>query len=384
MSRLLITRNIERNKLRTFLTVLGIAIGVSAVIGLISISLGLVESTEETINKLGQKMVIVTPGTGEVTVSAMLKEFGLREMTVISRVSGVEHVSPGYFTSAFFEFREKKFTTRLSGSKSEDMYYAVEEGIISLDQGKFYSTGKKVVLGVNAWRDLGRPGLGQTISIEGVKFKVEGILKPIGLPLFDIAVFMPIEEAWELKGAEENTFGSFLVYLAEPEVAERLDNRLERVLGEGEYTVSNNEQLIDQANQMLNIIQGFLLAITSISVIVGSLGVANTMFVSITERIRQIGVMKTIGATNERIASLIIEESIALSFFGGILGIELGHLLGWFISQIAFIYEIPLKSVIPMWLNIAVIIVTVVLGVFSGVLPAIQAAKLDPVEALNI
>ena len=383
MSRVLIIRNIQRNKLRTFLTIVGIAIGVTAVIGLLSISMGLRKSIDEQVNKLGQRFVMVTPGGG-MGVSVVLQTFGKREKDILTGISGVEHVAGRYVTSANLEFKDKTIGARIGGVRAEDLEYFIDQDFISLEQGTLYTTSNKVVLGKDLWKQLDKPGIGQTLTIAGEKFKISGVLGTVSMPGFGSLVFMPIEKAWEIAGVKEDTYSLFIVIVTQPEVSKRIEQKFDQIYEEGEYSVLTNEKLTEQANQLLGIVDGFLISITGVSLIVGILGVANTMFVSITERISQIGVMKTLGATNNRVAFMIIQESAVITFLGSIVGIISGLLLGSAIEFLASLYDITLVSFVPPEMMVIIVIGTVTLGVISGVLPAWEAAKMNPVEALKL
>jgi putative ABC transport system permease protein len=383
MSRLIILRNIQRNKLRTFLTVVGIAIGVSAVIGLLSISMGLRQSMDEQVSKLGQNFVIVVPGGGGFSAAIAFQEFGEKERSTIEGIAGVEHVAPRYTTSAKLEFKDKEFDTRIGGVRAEDLEFMVDKEFIALDQGSVFTGKRRIVLGRDIWKSLDKPEIGQSIELGGEKFKISGILEAVSMPGFGSLVITPLESVWEIAKVEDK-YSVFIVFVSDPKVAERIDQKLEQLLGEDEYTVMTNEQMVEQAAQILGVIDGFLIAITGVSLIVGVLGIANTMFVSITERISQIGVMKTLGATNTKVANMIVQESAAIGLLGGVVGVIVGILLGLGIEFIASIYEIELRSFVPIEMMVVAITGTILLGVISGLLPAWQASKMDPVEAMKL
>ncbi len=387
MSRILITRNIQRNLLRTSLTVLGIMIGVTAVIGLLSISMGLRESMNEQVNKLGADFIIVMPGGGGMSSSSALtmffRQFTDREKKAIEGISGVEKVVGRYSTSASLEFRNKRFDVRVGGVQRDGFQFFVDKGMFTFEQGGIFTRAGEVMLGSELWKGLDKPGLGQSIYLKGQKFKLSGVLGESPMGGFGSVAIVPIESAWELAG-ETNVYSMFFVSVQAPEVSQRIDQRLEQLLGENEYSVLTNQQLVDQARQMLGLIDGFLLAITSVSLIVGVLGVANTMFVSITERIRQIGVMKTLGATNIRIFSMVVQESSVISFIGALFGVLGGLLLGQLIQYVAFMVGVKVRSFVPLDMMALTIVGTVILGSISAMLPAWEAAKLDPVEALKL
>lgn len=387
MSRILIIRNIQRNVLRTGLTVLGIMIGVTAVIGILSISMGLRESMNDQVEKLGSNFVMVMPGGGGMSSSSaftmFFREFTDREKNAIEGLSGVESVMGRYSTSVSLEFKDKRFDTRVGGVEPEGFQYFIDKGMFTFDQGSMMTRSNEVMMGMELWKRLDKPGIGQSIYLGGKKFKLSGVLGESPMGGFGSVAMIPMESAWELAG-KQDVYSMFFVSVNSPDVSQRIDQRLKLLLGEDEYSVLTNEQLVEQAQQMLGIIDGFLLAITSVSLIVGVLGVANTMFVSITERIRQIGVMKTLGATNTRISSMVVQESAVISLLGAVSGIVGGLILGQIIQFVALLAGVKLRSFVPVELMAMTIVATVVLGALSALIPAWEAAKLDPVEALKL
>lgn len=381
MSRVIIEKNIRGNLLRTFLTVLGIAIGVSAVVGLLSISLGMGEYVTERVSRFGQNMIMITPGAGGMA-SVAFNIFSEGELSVIENTVGVTRAIPRYTDTVSAKYKNKNFDVRIVGISGNNLAYIIEQETMSLSQGSAFSAGKNLILGRNTWRDLDKPGIGQSLYLKGEKFKIVGIATPSGQPFVDAGVFLPIEEAWVLAGVDEE-YSLITAYVTDPSVAGRIKQRLKNYRGNEDFQVMTSEQLLEQAQTILSMVNGFLLAITSVSLIVGILGIANTMFVSITERVKQIGVMKTLGATNNRILSMILQESAVLGLFGGIAGCILGVILGNAVALVASFYDVTLYVLVPPWVFAVVIFSTVVLGTLSGFIPAYQASKLDPVEALK-
>lgn len=364
------------------MTVIGISIGVTAVIGLMSISLGLTQAVSETVDKLGQNTLMISPGVAGMA-STVFSSFNDADLKVVEGVSGVNRVVPRYIGLVPVKFKGQTVDRRIAGIRPLDFDYTVnEKGSLKLMSGKLFSEGKQVVLGRNAWRDMDRPNLGQSVEIGGEKFKIVGVLDSAGIPFADSVIFMPLEQAWTLKKVEE--YSLLTAFVSDISVSDRIKNKLENFRGKDTFSIMTNKQLAEQAAEILDIINGFLLAITGVSVIVGAFGIANTMFVSITERISQIGVMKTLGATNDQIVSLVLQEAAVLGVLGGIIGCILGVILGQIIKFVASLYEVKLYSYVPGWVFVVTIVLTAILGVISGVLPAREAANLDPVEALKL
>ncbi len=234
--------------------------------------------------------------------------------------------------------------------------------------------------------------IGSTIEIEGVDFKVIGILKKIGNPIDDGSLYMAKETLREILnvGDEES---QILVKTApgfEPaEVADTIERKLRKSRGEKEdqetFIVQTSEQLLNTFQSIFAVVQGVLVGIAAISLLVGGIGIMNTMYTSVLERTKEIGTMKAIGAKNSHVLLLFLLESGLLGLVGGLIGIGIGASLAKGVEAIAEVYiGSPLlqASLSPTLIGGALAF-SFTIGTLSGILPALQASKLKPADALR-
>jgi len=233
---------------------------------------------------------------------------------------------------------------------------------------------------------------GDKILINGKEFEVASILEPIGNPSDDQNVIMSFEDAQELFNIGDRV-DAIVVQIKEGEdinlVAEDVGKKLRKSRGVTEktqdFSISTPEELLKSFGTILNIITAFLSGIAAISLLVGGIGIMNTMYTSVVERTREIGVMKAIGARNKDIMLIFLIESGLLGLVGGILGAIIGLGMAFGVSSLAssFLGENILAVSISWPLLIFAVAFSFAIGTLSGIMPAIQASRLNPVEALR-
>jgi len=393
-------RSAKKRKLRSWLTMLGIFIGIAAVVALISLSQGLQNAIAEQFIKLGSDKVIVQgqssgfgpPGTGvEVPVTVKDKE-------VIEKVKGVDNAVGRLVRSVKAEFEKEvdyAYAASLPEDK-EDIDLAVEANDYKIKQGRLLKKGDKykVMIGSDFAKDFFDESieLRDKIKIEDQTFDVIGILKKSGNPQQDSTFVIPeiafremldIEETYDIIPAKISAGEDIAI------VSERIKKELRKHRdveeGKEDFTVETPENILATLNNILLIVQGVLVGIAAISLLVGGIGIMNTMYTAVLERTKEIGIMKATGARNPQILSLFLIESGLLGFFGGAIGVALGFSIGKSVEIIAFqIYESYLiQASFSPFLLIGSLLFAFVVGALSGVLPAKQAAALKPVDALR-
>ncbi len=382
-------QNIISNKLRSFLTMLGIIIGVGAVIGLITIVQGATDSVIGQFEGLGVDVLSVSAyGT---TMKHGLSD---TDIDLIRNVEGVDGVSPtaSLTTSAVFEGEVYK---KVNISGKDTTYFShndmVEEGrafneadmdgdsYVCIVDSKFIS---KVL--------YGKKVLGQTIKLHGSEYTIIGILKKDD-SLFaamadtsgsDGSVMVPYKNALNMAGAANVT--SLEVYVASGFDMSECENGIRTVLenifngADGSYSVFNMSSLMDAMNEITGMMSTMLAGIASIALLVGGIGIMNMMLVSVSERTKEIGLRKALGAEPFRIQAQFLIESIVLSVFGGILGILFGMLIAFIVSvalETAFSIS-PGAILLGFGFSLAV-------GVIFGWMPAKRASELNPIDALR-
>ena len=383
--------SIIANKLRSFLTILGIVIGVMSVILLVSVVSGLQIYITEQIQGLGSNLMFVIPGTvgggrgpgggqankllladsenlktklnGQADVSAIIQKVGtLKNGSKNDKnvtISGVEANYPKLISSLKFD------TGR---------FFSTSEG----DSGRHIAViGKTVVTKLFPSTDP----VGKQIDIAGIKYTVIGVLSPRGSTFGidqDNAVYIPLIAAQKQFGiTNPNT-----IYISANDsqnvkgVEEKAKQILSKRLTEDDFSIMTQEQTLSTISQITGVLTIALGGIAAISLLVGGIGVMNIMLVSVTERTREIGLRKALGAKPNDIRNQFIIEAVMLSSLGGFVGILLGMGFSLIINQFITTY-------VPLWSVLLSFGFSMVVGIVFGVLPAVNASKLDPIQALR-
>lgn len=395
-------KNLKRRGIRSWLTLLGIFIGIATVVSLISLGGGLrhailsqfgVSSTEVISVQAGGLNSFGPPGT---SVSNPLTK---DDVEAISRLNTVDEAIGRNIVTVKAEFNDilliGSATNVPSGSQRELTYEIMS---VETLEGKLLEDGDlgKVVLGNNFYFE-DKSGfdkairVGNTITLNDRKYQVQGILKKEGSFIFDQIIILNDEDLKEISDEGDNVDfidvkikSKDLIEVAELEIEELLRDRRDVKLGEEDFEVSTPEASLSTVNQVLTGIQVFVALIAAISIIVGSLGIVNTMTTSVLERVKEIGVMKAIGAKNSDIFYQFFIEAGLLGLVGGAAGILFGIAIGYFGTfSINTFLGASTSPEINWFLIVFTFIGSFLIGAISGIIPAIRAANQKPVEALR-
>ncbi len=391
-------KNLRKRKLRVFLTLLGIVISVATIFVLISISLGLQNAVEEQFRLLGAdkffiqpKGQLAGPGTGGAVVLTQ------KDVDAIKKVQGIDEVSVWTGSSAKIEYKDEIRFVFVVGIDLETSSLFTEAGAYEAEDGRLLKQGdtKDIMIGSQYKHNefFKNPvKLGDKIKINEQEFKVQGILKTVGNPADDRLIYMPIEEFRQLFNIKER-IDTIVVKIESNEDIQEVADRTERKLMKSrdvdkktiDFTILTPEEVLAIFGTVLNILTSFLLGIAAISLLVGGIGIANTMYTSVLERTKEIGVMKAIGARNSDILSIFLIESGVLGLIGGFIGVIFGISISKAIEYIAVnqLATTLLKAATPISLIVGCLIFAIVAGALSGILPAYQATKVKPIEALR-
>ncbi len=375
------------NKVRTALTMLGVIIGVFAVVTLVALGRGLQNYITEQFDALGSNLLFISPGRVDLTgdPSEYLSNNKLTEqhLDLLSTYAGdfVDEMTPMYTVSQTAEYRNRSYTASLVGTNhNAGRLFAIDLSAgREFTRGEITSSSKVAVIGPLVAEELftNISPLGQRISINGDRYEVIGVQAKKNQD-FDDNVRIPYT-------ALENTIGltnpSAFVIRANPEyptnrVIRQVELALLRDLSEDDFTVLSPEDVLSSFNSILGIVTMALGGIAGISLLVGGIGIMNIMLVSVTERTKEIGLRKAVGATPLNIGTQFLIESVLISVTGG----GLGLLFGYFATLIAQNWiqaEITLGSVLLAFGF------SVFVGIVFGTYPAINASKKDPIEALR-
>lgn len=388
----------KRRRLRSWLTMLGIFIGIAAVVALLSLSQGLKNAIQEQFISLGTDKIIVQaagggfgpPGTG-TSVPLTIKE-----KETVERVAGIDLAVARLIRTAKFEFKDEiKYSYVVSFPKDkEEQDLVIESNNYILAEGRFPNDASEALIGSDVSQSyFEKPVLlRDRLLVQGKPFQIAGILKKSGNPQKDTTVV--IEEAALRDLLDINTEVDIVAArVGQSEdinaVREQVEKELRKTRdvekGKENFVVETPEQLLATLNTILVIIQGVLVGIAAISLLVGGLGIMNTMYTAVVERTREIGIMKAVGATQKQIQTLFIIESGMLGLFGGAIGVLLGIGISKGVEYIGYqMFEsFLIRADVSIWLVIGALVFAFVVGAGSGVLPARQAAKLQPVDALR-
>jgi len=393
-------RNLKNRSKRTWLTMIGIFIGIAAVVALISLGQGLEKAVFEEFSAVGGDKVLVrgkSPGFGPPGFNSAGKVTE-DDLDIIKRVHGVSEVSGQLFQGASVEFGDEQVTQFIVSLPDDDTYdMVVEFNNYKIEDGRMLKKNDrgKVVIGrdyVDQEIFKRAPRVGNKLIVNNHTFSIVGILKKTGDPGADLAIVGMIDDIRKITG-EENEFNYLVARIApnvEPEaVVEPMRRAMRRDRGQKkgkeDFEIETAEQLIQSFKKILNVVQIVLIGIAGISLIVGGIGIMNTMYTSVLERTKEIGIMKAIGARNSDVLEIFLIESGFLGMAGGTLGVLLGVSLS---KGVAFIGKQALgtdllQASFPWYLIVGALLFSFLIGTLSGVLPARQAAHLKPVDALR-
>ncbi|MCL6431120.1 MAG: ABC transporter permease [Anaerolineae bacterium] len=401
-------RSLRGNKVRSALTMLGIIIGVGAVVALMSIGQGVQASIVSQIQSMGTNLLFVSPGAARVggvsqgagSAASLTYEDALA-IADKANCPSVALVAPEVSTFAQIVYRNKNVNARVSGVTAE--YAAVRN--LQVAEGQFISPSEVngrsavAVLGAGTAGQLfeGVSPIGQTIRVDSVTFRVIGVLASkggTGLGSQDDVVLVPLTTA-QTRLTRRMTRGEASVSMITVQVVDRrlvdqaieeisnLLRRRHRVLFEDDFTVSSQEEMLSVANQVTGVLTLFLGGIAAISLLVGGIGIMNIMLVSVTERTREIGIRKAVGARHRDILGQFLVEATLLSIVGGLVGIALGWAMSRVISALGARSGTPIATVVTPASVLLAVGFSIIVGLFFGVYPAVRAAALRPIDALR-
>jgi putative ABC transport system permease protein len=399
--------SLSGNKLRSMLTVLGIVIGVAAVIAMLSIGRGAQASITSRIESMGTNLIYVTPGStsqsGVQSAAGSAGTLTLDDADALANLANVEAVASQ--TSNFVQvvYQGVNANTRLMGVTPD--YQTVSS--LTLEDGEFISDSDQsarslvVVLGSSVAEDLfgSTAGVvGQKVRLNGQSFKVIGVLASKGSTGFmnqDDQVFVPLSTAlYRLVGGDRfrgssvisqitiKASSSNVVDQVASEVTATVRDLHGTVEGADDFTVTTQKSTLAAATEVSDTLTIFLGGIAGISLAVGGIGIMNIMLTTVTERTHEIGLRKAIGAKRRDILLQFLVESMVLSFAGGLIGVALGWGAAHLMGQVQFSGS-TITPVVGMDSVLLATLFSMAVGLFFGIYPATRAARLQPVDALR-
>ena len=386
---------LRRNKTRSFLTMLGIIIGVASVILLVAVGNGLRFYIQNQFESLGTDVIFIMPGQsfkkGEYRMGSDFSSFGgtkfdKDDVARLQKIPEVENVAPLVAKTLLVSFAGKEALAEVVGT----MTGMSKVKAVKLVEGRFFNKAEEergarvAILGYKVGDDLfGQTNpIGKKITINNKKYRVLGLVEKkggaAGMGGVDNRVYIPYKRSFELVG--EKKFPYLLVDVVDGSHMEKVKALIKKTLlrrhKDGDFSLADQTEILGVVSGVLGMVTTALAGIAAISLIVGGVGIMNIMFASVTERIKEIGLRKAMGATPTDILLQFLFEALTLSLCGGILGITVGFLFSLLINRF-------FPAQVTFWSVAVSFGVSTGIGIIFGVVPARKAASLSPIEALR-
>ncbi|MEN9388985.1 MAG: hypothetical protein RLY61_69 [Candidatus Parcubacteria bacterium] len=379
--------SIRANKLRSFLTMLGVIIGVFAVVSMLSLGVGVQNYIANSFNSLGTNLLLVAPGRfnfrADPSNSFSRNKLEEKHVELIKRYASdvILAVSPSIRTGATIQYRDKEFFGTVIGIN----YDAINVTNYEVLQGRNISrtdekaANKYALIGVETKKELfgADKALGKTIKINKESFTIIGEIAKKNQS-YDQGVITPVTTVKEVFGIEN--YSNIAAKLKDPKddtkARKIMEMALLRDLKADDFTVISQSELLASFQNILGLLTAGIGMIAGISLLVGGIGIMNIMLVSVTERTKEIGLRKAVGATPRVIVIQFLSEAIIISVAGGLIGILLAFLLTASIKSY-------IEASVPLYAIIIAFVFSVSVGAVFGTYPAIKAGKKDPIEALT-
>lgn len=391
---------IKENRTRSFLTCLGIAIGVASIILILSLMGSISRLVSNQVKSIGADLIVVRPSSNKDVMNDIISEFTstntyqksnlvLSDVETIAAIEGVSAVSPiGIATSTVKTEKNTVESVSILGTNAN--FTNIQP--LSLRFGTFLNDnfeGNTAVVGHTMSLLLFNTNnpVGKTLTIQGKKFVVVGVLSEIEESInynnvdFDNAVILNAKsladaiggiQIQQINAKASNTEGI-------EEISEKIQKTLEeKKSGEKNFSVLYGDEITHPASALFNIVSGMLALVAGISLIVGGIGVMNIMLVSVGERTHEIGIRKAVGASSRNILMQFLLEALMLSLMGGVLGLVLGYVLALFLSAVT-----PFAPYVSWQILVVTFVTSVGIGVIFGIYPALKAASRNPIESLK-
>jgi putative ABC transport system permease protein len=389
--------NVRANPLRSFLTMLGVIIGVFSVVTLVSIGEGAKKYVTDQFSELGTNVLIITPGKAQTSGGAPITGLGSTYPLTITdseaiapRCPAVSHVAPVILASSSVKRgrKERKGSTVIGTTPEIQVIrnFHVDVGDF-LPQEAGIAEKRVCVIGRDVADDLfpGESPLGQWLKLGEMPFRVIGVMEKKGYMLgfnVDDVVFVPVKPAQELFNTDQ--LFEILIQVRSSDIVREATEQVKQVLirrhnRHEDFTITDQRQMVEAFGKILDVLTYALAGIAAISLVVGGIGIMNIMLVAVGEKTREIGIRKAVGATKTAILYQFLVESLTLSLLGGLVGVGTGVGLGMLVHAL-----VPALPVLVKPWTIAVSLgFALGTGLFFGVYPAKKAADLDPIEALR-
>lgn len=376
------------NKVRSFLTMLGVIIGVFSVVTLISLVKGVQNYIEDQFKSLGANTVFALPGKvdmggssmGHSAIGGKFEERDVRSIEIYAK-DYIDLATPATASARDVKYKTRSFYASIQGAnyKSDKIFN------FTFKSGRFFTRleennkSKVAIIGNSLNNEFfqGQDAVGKYVKIDNKSYLVIGVLEPKS-PEYDESVFLPYTTI--LKEIDGSRIASIAIKVKDgvsiDTAVEQITLALLKNLKADRFSVLTQKDFLTSINSILNIITVALAAIAGISLFVGGIGIMNIELVSVTERTREIGLRKALGATSKNIKLQFLTEAVIISVIGGLIGL----LFGWVATLLVRSF---VRAQIPVWSILLSLSFSILVGIIFGTYPAIKASKKDPIEALR-
>lgn len=386
------------SRIRSWLTIIGIVIGIGAVVTIISLSDSLSANMESRLSDMDLTLITITPGYTKASstmgppgmrggITSTDAELTKKDIRALKLIDNIDYICGQISGRESVHYMGESATLSVSGVDPQVWQYMVT---YDLESGRLLDPTDKyvAVIGYEVATEMfdDSISLNRIITINGKSVRVVGILAS---GESDSSVFMPIDAAVELiEDAKPDVYDSIVVKADDVDNVKTLKEKIETKLmisrnvmneNDRDFSVYDSLSMAESVSEMMTSMSLFLGAIAAVSLVVGSVGIANTMFTSVLERTKEIGTMKAIGATNKDIMMIFLFNSALVGFVGGIIGILLSVVITYFMGPLL---QLPSITVAP-YLVVLGISIAIIIGVISGLVPAYNASRMKPVDALR-
>ena len=391
---------LRANMMRSMLTTLGIIIGVAAVVAVVSVVQGLQFTITEQLQGVGATFMVISPKADRDFPGMVARQIKLTyedSVAIEERVGGVKRLAPSIFGRATLKYRDRKHTPGFIIGADENWQDVTNQ---TVDRGRFFSRvdmqnrRKVVVIGeeVIDELDLGPNPVGKEIYVDNYPATVIGVMESkgqsLGMNMDDIA-FVPFDPAITLFGRNAADQIQIRLQAENTEMVEQVKDSITRLLRQrhkipsaepDDFEIQTQDEILETVGNILGSVTAVVGGVVSIALLVGGIGIMNIMLVSVTERTREIGVRKAVGARRQDVLIQFLIEAVTLSLVGGAIGVALGYGMGVGVANL--IPNFP-PAHVPLWAVVLAFGFSALVGIFFGIYPAAKASRLDPIDALR-